>query len=125
MSAKPTDIDSYIAAAPAHMRGALSDLRAALHANLAARGVVVDEVISYSMPGRRLPGRGPVVAGFAAWVKHCSFYPHSGSVLPAFADRIGTRGHTKSALHFTPEDPIPPDLLHDLLTARLAEAGAL
>ena len=127
MAQAPTDTDSYIAAAPPPFRPALQALRAAIRAHLQARGLAHEECLSYAMPGIRLiraRGKGPVVAGFAAHKAHCSFYPHSGTVLPALAAAIGPRGHTRSALHFTPEDPIPADLLAAALDLRLAEAGA-
>ncbi len=119
-------VDNYIAAAPEHFRPALTDLRAAIRAHLTMRGVCYEEVISYAMPGYRLTGAGKpgaMVAGFAAHRHQCGFYPHSGSVLPRLAAAIGARGHTKSALHFTPDDPLPPALLASVLDARLDEIG--
>jgi len=95
-------------------------------AHLDRRGVAFDAVIAHAMPGFRLirDGRpGPVVAGFAARRHHCGFHPHSGSILPQLAAEIGRRGHTRPALHFAPDDPIPPALLAAALDPRLAETG--
>jgi uncharacterized protein YdhG (YjbR/CyaY superfamily) len=120
------EVDAYIAAVPEKFRQSIKDLRGDLHAALATRGRAFEECMSYAMPGLRLtPGgrRGPMVAGFAAHRTHCSLYPHSGSVLPGLAALIGARRHTRSALHFTPEDPVPPALLAAVLDARLAETG--
>jgi len=119
-------VDAYLAAIPEPFRAALADLRASLRASLTQRGRDFEECISYAMPGFRLtPGgrRGAMVAGYAAHKKHCSLYPHSGTVLPALAPLIGSRGHTRSALHFTDRDPLPGDLLAAVLDARLAEIG--
>lgn len=122
------DVDAYIAAAPPKFRSTLSDLRNAIRSELAARGVEFEECLSYAMPGFRLirGGRpGKIVAGFAAHTHRCGFYPHSGTVLPRLGPEVGTRGHTRSALHFTPLDPIPPALLARVLDLRLAEISEI
>jgi uncharacterized protein YdhG (YjbR/CyaY superfamily) len=121
------DVDAYIAAAPEDLRPALVDIRRRLLDIFAARAIAVEEGLSYAMPALRLPARGArpgkVVAGYAAHVRKCGFYPHSGNVLPQMMDMVGSRGHTASALHFTPNDPLPDPLLQRAIELRLAEVG--
>ncbi len=45
-----------------------------------------EQCISYSMPAFKMDGK--VVAGFAAFKNHLSYFPHSGSVLPQLADEL-------------------------------------
>ena len=115
----PASHDAYLAEQTPENRAALSELRA----RLAARLPGSEEVISYGLPGFRLGGK--VLAGYGANKAFLSFYPHSGSLFPDMADRLKAAGfkHTKSALHFSPDRPIPDDLLDAILTARRAEAG--
>ena len=78
-----------------------------------------EECISYAMPAFRL--NGAVVAGFAANAKGCSYFPFSGSTLATLAADLEGYSQTKSALHFTPDAPLPKGLVRKLLKARIAE----
>lgn len=111
----PTPIDDYLRTLPEDRRRALEDLRTKI------LSVVPDaeECISYSMPAFRLPGG--VVAGFLATKKGCSYYPHSGATLAAVAAYVGGYDQTKSALHFSPDEPLPLALVRRLIKARMAE----
>lgn len=111
--------DAYLAGLSPDQRACLGALRAMISRLLPG----AEEVISYAMPGFRLGGK--VVAGYAGHARNCGFYPHSGQVIPAFRaelDRLGFR-HSAGAIAFTPEHPLPEDLVARLLAARLAEAG--
>ena len=110
-------IDVYLAAigsAPA--RATLTCLRKQLRALLPS----ATEVISYGMPGFRLPS-GDVVAGFAFSGKNCGYYPHSSEVLPKLAELLEGYKTTKGALSFPPEVSLPKELVSALVRARLAE----
>ena len=77
------------------------------------------QCISYRIPAFRVDGK--VVAGFAAFTQHLSYLPFSGSVLGALSDQLDSYARTKSALHFTPEHPLPARLVKALIDTRLAE----
>lgn len=115
MTAKPTTIDEYLAPLPADRRDALEALRQTIRA-IAPR---VEECISYGMPAFRLDGK--VVAGFAATARGCSYYPFSGTTLESLAGELAAYGQTKSALHFTPDKPLPKTLVRKLIRTRVAE----
>jgi uncharacterized protein YdhG (YjbR/CyaY superfamily) len=112
---KATPIDDYLRTVPEDRRRALEDLRAKI------RSVVpeAEECISYGMPAFRL--RGAVVAGFQATKNGGSYYPFSGSTLAAVARLVRAYDQTKSALHFSPDKPLPITLVRRLIKARLAE----
>jgi len=113
----PATHDAYLASMTAEHRKLLEAFRIRLAAMLPD----AEEVIAYAMPVYRLAGK--VAAGYAGWVKHCSFYPHSGNIIPLFMDEIKALGfgHTKSAVHFTATKPIPDDLPTRMLAARRME----
>jgi uncharacterized protein YdhG (YjbR/CyaY superfamily) len=115
------DIDAYLADVPEPGRATLEEVRRRILA------VVPDaeQCISYQMPAFRVvgpnKGKGKVVAGFAAFAKHLSYLPHSGTTLPALADELAGYQRTKSSLHFAFDEPLPADLVATLVNARLAE----
>ncbi len=113
--AKPTTIDAYLARVPEKQRAALQRLRKTI------RSIVPDaeECISYGMPAFRLDGR--IIGGFQATAKGCSYYPFSGTTLTTLAREVAKLSRTKSALHFTPEKPLPATLVRKLIRARRAE----
>jgi uncharacterized protein YdhG (YjbR/CyaY superfamily) len=116
---KATTIDGYLAQVDGEKRRTLQQLRKTL------RSIVPDaeECISYGLPAFRLPGG--VVAGFCATAKGCSYFPFSGTTLATLARDLGTYSQTKSALHFTPEAPLPVALVRKLVAARKAEMKPL
>ena len=68
------EIDAYLADVDEPGRDTLEALRRSILA------VVPDaeQCLSYGVPGFRVHGK--VVAGFAAFTHHLSYFPHSGSV---------------------------------------------
>ena len=78
-----------------------------------------EQVISYRVPAFRVGGR--TVAGFAAFRRHLSYLPFSGSVLSQLTDELAGYTMTKSALHFPVDRPLPKTLVKRLITVRLGE----
>ena len=112
---KPTPIDDYLRELPADRRRALADLRAKIRSVLPG----VEECISYRIPAFRV--QGGVVAGFHATKRGCSYFPFSGTTLKTVARFVQAYHQTKSALHFSPDEPLPLPLVRRLIKARLAE----
>lgn len=112
-----TEIDAYLASLAEPQRRTLSDLRADIRALLPD----AEECISYGMPAFRV--QGTVIAGFAAFKKHLSYLPHSGSVLPALSDDLAEYTMTNGSLHFPLDQPLPRALVRKLLSTRLRQAG--
>jgi uncharacterized protein YdhG (YjbR/CyaY superfamily) len=110
-------VDDYIASLDQPKRDALETLRRTILEILPD----AEETISYGMPAYKVDGK--TIAGFAAFTNHLSYLPHSGSVLPALADELGSYEYTKGSLHFPVDQPLPGDLVRRLVNTRLAEAG--
>lgn len=113
-----TVIDDYLAAVPAHQRKLLESVRREMRALLPD----ADEVISYGLPCFKVDGKA--VGGFAANKNSCSYYPFSGGVLAELRDQLAGFSQTKSALHFTDEQPLTPELISLLVETRQREIAA-
>ncbi len=114
---RPTSIDDYLARVGDDTRALLQDLRKKIHRALPG----AEECISYSMPAFR--SKGHVVAGFAATARGGSYYPFSGTTLTTVAADLEGLSKTKSAVHFTADQPLSAALVRKLVKARLAEIG--
>jgi uncharacterized protein YdhG (YjbR/CyaY superfamily) len=79
-----------------------------------------EECISYGLPAYRV--RGKVIAGFAAFKKHLSYLPHSGSVIPEVGARAAGYTTMKGSLHFAVDKPLPKLLVRQLVKVRLHQA---
>ncbi len=97
----PDEIDAYLATLDEPKQSTLRELRTTI------LDIVPDaeQCISYGMPAFRL--RGTVIAGFAAFKSHLSYFPHSGSVLPELRDDIAEYETSKGTLRFPIDAPLP------------------
>lgn len=118
----PTAIDAYLAALPdRNQRAALAGLRALIRTILPD----AEECISYAMPAHRQPGRkGKVVIGYAAFANNCGIYSHSGTVAPLLSADYPDWKSSKSGFLFTPDHPLPDELISRMIALRLAEIPA-
>jgi uncharacterized protein YdhG (YjbR/CyaY superfamily) len=111
----PRTVEEYLAAVPEPARGTLSKVRAAIRA---AAPPEAAEGISYRMPMFKYKG---MLAGFAAFSKHCSLFPGSLSAMQAFRDELKAFETSKGTIRF-PVDKAPPvALIKKLVRARVAE----
>ena len=111
------DVDAYLRGVEEPKRSTLQALRRTILEIIPE----AEEVISYHVPAFRVQGK--TVAGFAAFQNHLSYLPFSGSVLAELADELRGYTMTKSALHFSIDEPLPKTLVQKLITVRLQEAG--
>jgi uncharacterized protein YdhG (YjbR/CyaY superfamily) len=114
MSAKPRNIDEYLAPLASDKRTALEKLRKDIRA--AAPGA--EEVISYGIPAFRLGGR--LLVGFGAAAKHCAFYPGSHPI-EAHRKDLAAYDTSKGTIRFPPNRPLPATLVRKLVKTRIAE----
>ena len=111
-------IDAMLAALPSDQRTALQHLRETIGA--AATGA--EEGISYGAPAFRYRGR-PLVS-YAAAKGHCAFYCMSPALMVQREAALVGFDTSKGTIRFTPDAPIPDDLIADIVRARLAEIDA-
>ena len=110
-------VDEYLAAAPQPHRTTLEQVRKTLRSLLPD----AEETISYGVPAFKV--NGEAVAGYAFFKNHCSYFPHSGSVLPVVAEALSGYEWSKGTLKFAPETPLPEELVRRLVEVRLAQLG--
>jgi len=85
------------------------------------RGLAPDaeEGRSYGMPAFIYAGR-PLL-GFRAAKKHLSIFPFSPAAIEAVKDRLGGFDVAKGTIRFSPDSPVPEDVLADVVRARRQE----
>ena len=74
------------------------------------------ETISYGMPAFEIDGK--VVAGFEGFKKHCSYFPHSGSVIEELEDFPEWCEVSKGTLKFPIGKKLPKTLVRKLISVR-------
>jgi uncharacterized protein YdhG (YjbR/CyaY superfamily) len=111
------DIDAYLAEVDEPGRSTLRELRRCV----LRAAPDAEECISYGAPAFRVGGK--VVAGFAAFAKHLSYLPHSGSVLATVAADVDGYQVGKGSLRFAVDRPLPQELVTLLVRTRMRELG--
>lgn len=109
-------IDAYIAAYPPDIQARLEAVRAAIH----AAAPEATELISYGMPAFALHGN---LVYFAALKRHIGLYPTSSGIA-AFAAELAGYEHSKGAVKFPLDQPLPLDLIGRIVQFRVTENRA-
>jgi uncharacterized protein YdhG (YjbR/CyaY superfamily) len=111
------EVDAYMDGVLEPQRSTLAQVRATLEVLLPD----AEQTISYGSPTFKVGGKG--VAGFAAFARHCSYLPMSGSVTSALAVELAGYETTKGSVKFAVDESLPESVLRALVDARLAELG--
>ena len=80
-----------------------------------------EETISYKVPSYKYKG---MLVGFGAAKNHCSFFVMSSTLLNDFKDEVKDFKTSTGTIRFSPDKPIPNDLITKIVMARLAENEA-
>ena len=107
------EIDVYIATYPAATQKQLKNMRAII--KKAAPGAT--EVISYGMPAYKLNG---MLVYFAGYKAHIGFYP-TASGIKHFLAKIQAYKHSKGAVQFPLDQPLPKTLIEEIIAYRITE----
>ncbi|MBX2960884.1 MAG: DUF1801 domain-containing protein [Cyclobacteriaceae bacterium] len=105
------DIDSYILIFPKDVQVLLQQLRETIR----KAAPQAEEVISYQMPTFKLNGN---LVHFAAYKNHIGFYP-APSGLNAFEKEIAKYKHSKGAVQFPVNKPLPHGLITKIVKYRV------
>jgi uncharacterized protein YdhG (YjbR/CyaY superfamily) len=107
--------DDYLARVPSEQRIALEQLRATI------RSVTPEseETIKQGVPVYRFRGRPLVSIGSAR--HHVALYIRYGDVLDRHLGELNGYDVSKTVIRFSPDQPIPVQLVAKLVKARLAE----
>ena len=115
MTSATDAIDGYLDGLPDAQRVALSALRA----TIAAAAPDAEEGFSYGTPAFRYRGR-PLVS-YGAAKQHCSFYPMDPALIEAHRTELTAFDTAKGTIRFSPERPLPAELVTALVRERQAE----
>lgn len=107
-------IDATLAALPPDQRDALQALRR----TIAAAAPGAEEAISYGAPAFRYRGRALVA--YAPYQAHCSFFPMEPALIEAHRDELAAFATAKGTIRFTPQRPLPEDLVTRIVRERIA-----
>lgn len=114
MSVTPASVDAWLATRPDDVRVALEHLRSVIRA--AAPGAV--ESISYQVPTF---SEGGYLVSFGVSKDRCSFYVRSLAVMEAHRAELAPYRTSGGTVHFTPNAPLPDELVRVLVEARQRE----
>jgi len=114
----PATVDEYLAALPADRRGPMEDLRRTIR----AAAPDATEVITYKMPGFKRNGR--FLVSYDAFKQHYSLFPSSDPIIGALGDRVRPYLAGKGTLRFPADQPLPLDLITEIVKIRVAENDA-
>jgi uncharacterized protein YdhG (YjbR/CyaY superfamily) len=107
------EIDTYISSFPLVTQKRLSEIRSLIKQAAPA----AEEIISYQMPAYKLHG---MLVYFAGYKNHIGFYP-TASGIKQFQLEIVAYKHSKGAVQFPINEPIPADLVARIVAFRIKE----
>lgn len=112
------EVAAHLEKLPEPQRTTLVALRATLRIVLPE----ATECLKYGMPAFVVNGRA--VAGYDGFTHHCSYFPHSGSVLEQIADLPAWTTASKGTLRFPVDRPLGIRLVRRLVKVRLEQIAA-
>jgi uncharacterized protein YdhG (YjbR/CyaY superfamily) len=110
----PDEIDAYLAPLPEDVRSALERLRDII------RETAPDctERVSYGIPIFRLDKD---LVGMSAQKTHCSLHSMSPALMKTMAKELEGVKVSGATIHFTPEQPLPRELVERIVRERMKE----
>lgn len=111
-------VDDYLERLAPEFRAALQRMREVIR----SAAPDAEEVISYRMPAFRQDG---MLVYYGAFEDHCSLFTGgTEGIRRKFAAELQPFVSGRGTLRFTPEKPIPADLVRRIVKARVAENSA-
>lgn len=110
----PAAVNAYLAGVAPRFRETLEQLRKTIR----CAAPEAEEVISYRLPAFRQNG---MLVYYGAFADHCSLFIASARTRRRFASELRQFWAEKATCHFTPERPLPPDLVTRIVRARVKE----
>jgi uncharacterized protein YdhG (YjbR/CyaY superfamily) len=108
------DVDAYLARVPEPARTTLEKMRAMVRA---AAPKDATEAISYGIPSFQYKGG---VVWYAAFKKHCSFFPMDHSLEEEFEEELKKYRTSKGTIQFPVDKPLSKALVTRIVKSRVA-----
>lgn len=107
------NVDEYLAQQTPENQILLAELRTVIKAT----APMAEEVISYQIPTYKYKG---ALVHFAAFKAHCSFFGVSKKLIEKYANELAPFVTQGTTIRFTPENPLPLDLVKRMVMDRIA-----
>jgi uncharacterized protein YdhG (YjbR/CyaY superfamily) len=112
----PGEIDAYLAPLPDDVRSALERIRSIVR-DLAPE---CTERVSYRIPIFRLKKD---LVGMSAQKNHCALHSMSPPLMKTMAEELKGVEVSGATIHFTPESPLPRELIEKIVRERMKQSG--
>ncbi len=106
-------VEAYLARVPEPARTTLEKMRTMIRA---AAPKEATEAISYGIPSFHYKG---ALVWYAAFKKHCSFFPMDLGLLTEFAEELEGYKTSKGTIQFAEDKPLPKKLVTRIVKARV------
>ena len=106
-------VNAYLARVPEPARTTLEKMRALIRA---AAPKDATEAISYGIPSFQYKG---ALVWYAAFKKHCSFFPMDHSLEEEFAEELKKYKTSKGTIQFPVDEPLSKKLVMRIVKARV------
>lgn len=110
-------IDHYLENVPSSQKEVLQHIRTVIHEVIPD----AEEVIGYGMPTFKYKGKN--VVHFAAFKDHMSLFPSSDPI-EELKEQLSNYKTSKGTIQFTLENPLPDQLVKDLVATSLENIKA-
>ena len=107
------DVAAYLARVPEPARATLEKMRAMIRAVAPKEAT---EAISYKIPSFQYKG---ALVWYAAFKKHCSFFPMDHSLADEFAEELKSCKVLKGTIQFAVDKPLSKALVTKIVNARV------
>jgi uncharacterized protein YdhG (YjbR/CyaY superfamily) len=112
----PAEVDAYLTPLPDDVRSSLERVRSIIRETAPE----CTERVSYGIPIFRL--RKDLV-GMSAQKNHCALHSMSPPLMKAMAKELQGVKVSGATIHFTPENPLPRELIERIVRERMKEIG--
>lgn len=113
MTAPVKNIRDYFSLFPPHIQSRLEEI----HRIIASEAPQATEAMKYGIPTFVFMEN---LVHYAAYESHIGFYP-TPSAIKAFKSRLKTYKNSKGAVQFPLDDPLPEQLIREMVRFRLDE----
>jgi uncharacterized protein YdhG (YjbR/CyaY superfamily) len=107
------EVEAYLERVPEPARTTLEKMRAMIRA---AAPKDATEAISYGIPSFQYKG---ALVWYAAFKKHCSFFPMDLSLLEEFGEELKKYKTSKGTIQFPLDKPLPKTLVSRIVKGRV------
>ena len=112
------EVEAYLAVVPEPARTTLEKLRAIIRS---AAPKAATEELAYRIPSFNYKGS---LVSYAAFKKHCSFFPMGARAIEEFAEELKGLRVTRGTVHFPLDEPLPKALITKMVKACVARNEA-